>query len=355
MNTSCLVKDVSIIIPVYNSSFWIQDCLDSALNQTFSGTIELSIFNDGSNDNTVDLIDNWIEFKLNKPNYSIVVGGRNNLKPRGVGYAKNQAIAQSNGNYLCFLDSDDLMYPQRLERLISEASYRDICHNYLFGSKFDRLPESSTHRFTQWANSLHANQLYHQIYTSHGPTLITPTWFCSRDLFDRLKGFDETGQGVPEDLIFFFRHLEAGGKLFLVKDVLVTYRYHLFQTTFSVDKETIWKIRLKEFEKKVLNKWLKITIWSAGKEGRKFYRSLSQVNKDKVVAFCDVDIKKINKGCYIYEESKEKVKPKVPIVHYSKAEAPFVICVKLGLTNGQFENNLKSLGLKEGVDYFHFG
>nr|XP_036853540.1 UDP-GlcNAc:betaGal beta-1,3-N-acetylglucosaminyltransferase-like protein 1 isoform X15 [Manis javanica] len=50
----------------------------------------------------------------------------------------------------------------------------------------------------------------------------------------------------------------------------------------------------------------------------------------------------------------EKPKPRVPILHFRAARPPFVICVKLDLTGGAFEDNLKSLGLQEGRDFIHF-
>ena len=56
----------------------------------------------------------------------------------------------------------------------------------IVGCGFHRLPAESTVRFTRWANSLDDQQLYHQLYTSHGPTLVMPTWFCARAVFDRL-------------------------------------------------------------------------------------------------------------------------------------------------------------------------
>ena len=74
----------------------------------------------------------------------------------------------------------------------------------------------------------------------------------------------------------------------------------------------------------------------------------------QVLAFCDVDERKLNQGVYIYENSESTPKPRVPIVHFSKAQKPFVICVKMDLTGGQFEANLASLELEEGKDYVMF-
>lgn len=343
------MTDVSIIIPVYNGDKWIDNCLRSVETQNFNGKLEVSIFNDGSTDGTISKLEEWRE-TLREKSISVTLGGHTS-DPRGVGYAKNQAVEQSSGVYLCFQDIDDVMSPDRVSKQYQAARSEQ---NSIIGSKFHREPEGSTERFTKWANTLSQDQLYSQIYTSHGPTLIMPTWFCHRSVYNKAGGFSEGGKGVPEDLIFFLRHLELGGGLCRVDADLLMYRYHPGATTFSIHEDTIWEIRMEYIQKQVLDKWESFTIWNAGKQGKKFYRNLSTTNQRKVAAFCDVDPKKIKCGAYIYHESKEKIKPTVPIVHFQSAKPPFIICMKLDLTGGEFEKNLASLNLKEGVDFFHF-
>lgn len=343
------MTDVSIIIPVYNGDKWIDDCLRSVETQNFNGKLEVSIFNDGSTDGTISKLEEWRE-TLREKSISVTLGGHTS-NPRGVGYAKNQAVEQSSGVYLCFQDIDDVMSPDRVSKQYQAARSEQ---NSIIGSKFHREPEGSTERFTKWANTLSQDQLYSQIYTSHGPTLIMPTWFCHRSVYNKAGGFSEGGKGVPEDLIFFLRHLELGGGLCRVDADLLMYRYHPGATTFSIHEDTIWEIRMEYIQKQVLDKWESFTIWNAGKQGKKFYRNLLMTNQRKVAAFCDVDPKKIKCGAYIYHESKEKIKPTVPIVHFQSAKPPFIICMKLDLTGGEFEKNLASLNLKEGVDFFHF-
>ncbi|MEQ2232266.1 UDP-GlcNAc:betaGal beta-1,3-N-acetylglucosaminyltransferase-like protein 1 [Ilyodon furcidens] len=181
-----------------------------------------------------------------------------------------------------------------------------------------------------------------------------PTWFCSRKLFLKVGLFDEGGKGVPEDLLFFYQLLRQGGRPFRVDQGLLVYRYHERAATHSVTEETIWKLRVDFLQERVLSQWENFTIWNAGKQGRKLYRCLSLTNQKKVKAFCDVDENKIQKSFYTYEESKQRPKPTVPIRHYKEATGPFIICVKLDMTGGVLEENLNSLQLKEGTDYFHF-
>lgn len=343
--------EVSIIMPVHNGSLWLDECLNSVVNQTYQGSIQLSVYDDASTDGSKELIERWRQ-KLFERNIEVVISGpdKDSQKPRGVGYAKNRAIAQSAGKYLCFLDADDVMHPDRISSQILAAMADP---NAIVGCQFHREPAESTQRYTQWANTLSPQQLVLQVYTSHGPTVIMPTWFCSRSVIDKAGGFDESGKGTPEDLILFYRHLELGGDVVRVDKDLLMYRYHPDAETFSISEETIWKQRLQFLEKQVLCHWESFSIWNAGKQGRKLYRSLSHVHRRKVTMFCDVDDSKIKKGFYIYEESKETPKPKIPIVHFSAVKPPIIICVKLGLS-GNFEENLQSLGLTEGTDFVHF-
>jgi hypothetical protein len=243
------------------------------------------------------------------------------------------------------------MLPQRIASQYTLASAHE---NAIIGTMFSRDPPGSTERYTNWANCLTPQQFYSQAYTSHGPTVIMPTWFMKRDVYNNVGGFDESGKGTPEDLIFFYKHLSLGGKILHVDQELLIFRYHADAETFSVLESTIWDLRMSELQSKVLNQWKAFSIWNAGKQGRKFFRSLSMENQQNVICFCDVDQKKIDKKVYIYEESHECPKPKIPIVHFSQVKPPLIICMKQDLTSGQFEKNLRSLNLVEGQDFFHF-
>ncbi|XP_054834765.1 UDP-GlcNAc:betaGal beta-1,3-N-acetylglucosaminyltransferase-like protein 1 isoform X1 [Eublepharis macularius] len=341
---------VSVILPVYNAECWLDECLKSLLEQDFQGSMELSVFNDASTDNSMNIIEKW-KVLLEEVGIHVRVGGHCSPRPRGVGFAKNRAVDQSLGAYLCFLDSDDVMMPQRI-RLQWEVAIQHP--KSIIGCQVRREPADSTERYTRWINSLTKEQLVTQVFTSHGPTVIMPTWFCSREWFCHVGRFDEGGKGTPEDLLYFYEHLRKGGEVFRVNQCLLLYRYHPQATTHSVLEETIWTYRLLFLEERVLSHWTYFTIWNAGKQGKKLFRSLSPTNQKKVIAFCDVDKNKIAKGFYTYEESKENPKPRIPIVYFKDASPPFIICVKLDLTGGQFEENLSQMNLKEGVDYHHF-
>ena len=344
--------DVSIIMPVYNCERWLEESLLSIIKQDFAGSLQLCVFNDSSTDNSASIIKLFLPIFTDR-GISVKFINSKLKTPGGCGYAKNEAIKQSEGKYLCFFDADDVMAPERISKQFDEAVKADPFT--LIGSQVKRRPKNSTARYTRWLNKLTKQQLSLQVFTANGPTIAMPTWFCSKLLFDSVEGgFCQDGKGCPEDYLFFLKLFEKHCNFIRVDYPLVIYRHHLGCTSSSVKEETIWNIRMRAIEMHVLPKWSSFTIWNAGKQGRKFFRDLSLIFKSRVVAFCDVDVKKINKGFYTYHLSENRIKPMVPIIHFSEATKPFVVCMKQDLTNGVFENNLQSLNLKEGIDYVMF-
>ena len=97
---------VSVIIPTYNREKYIADCIQSVIEQTFSDW-ELIIVNDGSTDNTEKVIFQYSE----KIKYIY----QNNA---GVQTARNKGFSVSTGEYILFLDSDDILLPHNLEYLV---------------------------------------------------------------------------------------------------------------------------------------------------------------------------------------------------------------------------------------------
>lgn len=94
-----------MIIPIHNGSPWIQRCFGSILSQTALNTLpfEICICDDASTDNTKELLNEWSNIFLNKGIKLTVFKNRSGT-PKGVGYAKNKAVAISRGKYLCFQD-----------------------------------------------------------------------------------------------------------------------------------------------------------------------------------------------------------------------------------------------------------
>ncbi|CEF65668.1 UDP-GlcNAc:betaGal beta-1,3-N-acetylglucosaminyltransferase-like protein 1 [Strongyloides ratti] len=348
---------VSVIVPVKNGEHYLDNTLKALLNQKCDENVqlEISIYDDASNDRTNEIITKWENIFVEK-NFFFIHSKAMTNESGGVAHAKHQAIIQSTGEYLCFNDSDDISAFDRIDKQLRYILMNDEPFNVLLGCNFTRIPCDSTVRFTRWGNNLTDEQLMTQCYTSNGPTVIAPTWFMSRKLYDNVGGFKTNiPKGFPEDLDFFYRALRKGVLIKKVPNNLVTYRYHQNCATFNIHEKTIWYMRVREITEVVLSKWKSFSIWSAGKQGKLLFRSLGEEEKSKVQAFCDCDGKKINrKFLEIYDEKLRKVTHRIPIVPISEIKAPVIICVKLDLTNGCLENYINKKNWKEGRDFFHF-
>lgn len=99
---------VSVIIPTYNRAQFLGETIQSVLDQTYTD-YEIIIVDDGSTDNTRDVI---AQFDTPKLRYIY-------QENQGVSAARNNGIQQARGEYIAFLDSDDVFLPQRLEKCIN--------------------------------------------------------------------------------------------------------------------------------------------------------------------------------------------------------------------------------------------
>lgn len=104
---------VSIIIPVYNVASYIEECLRSVDNQTYQD-IEVIIVDDCGTDNSMELVTRFVENSGREEKYIIVRHECN----KGLSAARNTGILKATGNYLYFLDSDDWIKSDCIEKMV---------------------------------------------------------------------------------------------------------------------------------------------------------------------------------------------------------------------------------------------
>lgn len=108
----------SVLMPAYNDARYIRDAIDSILGQTFTD-FELIIVNDGSTDETPQILASYTD-----PRIRILYHPTN----MGRAHARNTALNAAQGEYVLWMDADDISLPQRLEKQIKFMDANpDIC------------------------------------------------------------------------------------------------------------------------------------------------------------------------------------------------------------------------------------
>lgn len=106
---------LSIIIPVYNVEKYIKDCILSVTNQ-ISSQVEVIIVNDGSTDSSINIAENIINQLPNYSRESFKIFYQEN---QGQSAARNLALSECSGDYIAFLDSDDIIAPKYFDIVLS--------------------------------------------------------------------------------------------------------------------------------------------------------------------------------------------------------------------------------------------
>ncbi len=201
---------ISIIIPAYNAAPFIAQTLDAVLAQTFTA-FEVIVVNDGSTDQTTTIVEQYVQ---QDDRVRLV-----NQVNQGVSAAREQGKALAQGEFIAFLDADDLWLPQNLA-----VHLRHFASNPRLGISFGRV------EFMQHDGGLtgtYSNSRLQGIEPTHlfyENLLVTPSnAVIRRSVFDQVGGFDRDLSGT-EDQEFFLRTRCFGWQVAGVDEVLVRYR-----------------------------------------------------------------------------------------------------------------------------------
>ena len=194
---------VSCIVPVFNDEAYIEEALQSILHQTYS-RLEIIVVDDGSTDKTPD--------KVNAMGGRITYLRQDHAGPSA---ARNRGILASSGEFIAFLDSDDLWHPEKIQKQVDYMNANpdmDVCFTQL-------------HNF--WEPEAAGDK---QKLDDKGLVKIIPPYSpCS--FFGRRTVFDKVGMFPPElvygeDAHLFNLMKEAGLKMDVLAELLVSRRIH---------------------------------------------------------------------------------------------------------------------------------
>ena len=210
---------VSIIMPVYNSSNYLIETIDSILNQTYDN-FELIIVDDGSTDGSKDILNE--KYSNNK---KIKIFYQKNL---GAPTARNTGFKKSKGELIMFFDSDDCMDKKYLEEALKNYDNEDliIANFRRFSSKNSKLSEEiyKENKDLNFEENLYLISPFpgNKIYKRE---IIEKNNIC----FDNLK--------MAQDLNFYIKYLQYTKNVRIIEDIYIYYRIHekSISTTYNMN------------------------------------------------------------------------------------------------------------------------
>ena len=220
---------ISVILPVFNGEKFIKKAIESVLNQSLPD-FELIIVNDGSTDNTLDIIESFDDERIT------VISQSN----QGPGASRNRALEIVSGEYLMFLDSDDWFCDDALKIAYDEAKTNDTDISIFQIIKYNQGKYSEN----DWFNLNNFDESFeNRVFNPHecGDFLFDISVSACQKIFKR-KFIDQIHARFPEgiyfeDMPFFFYTFLKAERVSIIKRHLYVRRKHEGSITESVDSK----------------------------------------------------------------------------------------------------------------------
>jgi len=212
---------VSIIIPVYNAEKYLEECINSAMNQTYPD-IEIIVVDDGSTDRSPEILKKY----TNK--IKIIT-----KKQGGVASARNAGIKIATGDWIKLLDNDDVLYPNAVEDLIKEARNLDKAKTLLYGNAVNIDSDGNIigDRIEQNYNDLETFDFNVRLLDNNVAG-IPSTWLFHKSVMKKCGMFDEVT--LFDDFEYNLRCcLLHSCRLHLVQKKIAKYRVHANQLSWE--------------------------------------------------------------------------------------------------------------------------
>ncbi|MCM1157858.1 MAG: glycosyltransferase [Bacteroidales bacterium] len=257
---------VSVIMPVYNGERYLNEAVESILGQTYKD-IEFIIVDDGSTDNTLNILLNY-----KKADDRIIIITREN---RGLVKSLNEAILVSKGKYIARMDADDISHVERIEKQVLYMERNSDV--YLLGTNYSLIYEEGvreeikkaaqgTHRRSQ--APIEKKDWFFS--TNETMKFIHPTIMVRRELFDKIGLYR---QYQLEDLELYFRAGVYGLRIDKLEEVLLDYRVRAAsksRTDMRAEQtRELMEVKMKYLVENIMDsqkKW-KYLIWGADISG----------------------------------------------------------------------------------------
>jgi glycosyltransferase involved in cell wall biosynthesis len=207
---------VTVLMPAYNAAKYIGEAIASVLNQTFAD-FELLIVNDGSTDNTIDIIRGFEDSRIR------VIG----LEGKGVSMALNAGLHAAKGSYIARFDADDICLPKRLQR---QVHFLDANPSYiLIGTDAEYIVETGEHLFDFRCVSYSYDDILQRLY-QHCPFIHSSVMYRKEEVL-KVGGYSPYAHNFEHYLLWV--NLVKAGKCCNLPDPLIKVRFNSGSVTID--------------------------------------------------------------------------------------------------------------------------
>jgi glycosyltransferase involved in cell wall biosynthesis len=216
---------VSILIPAYNAERWLADTIRSALGQTWSRK-EIIVVDDGSRDRTLSVARQFASMEVS------VVSQTN----QGAAAARNRALSLSQGDYIQWLDADDLLAPNKVAKQLetaAECQSQRVLFSSAWGAFMYRVSKAQFFPTPLWCDLSPIEWLLRKM--GQNLHMQTATWLVSRELTEA-AGLWDTRLSLDDDGEYFSRVVLASDAIRFIPDAKVFYRQPGFGRLSSIDQ-----------------------------------------------------------------------------------------------------------------------
>lgn len=222
---------ISLVIPMHNAEKYITECLNSAIQQTYTN-LEIVIIDDSSTDKSASIVSGYIGKHTN-----ITLEAVNN---GNASLTRRDGVKKSKGDLICFLDADDVLDKHYIERLYqaAETTNTDVaaCYIETFSGVFKPIKSPSRTKAHTIDSNAHSFANHYHITDTNKLTLQTlPGKLFKKDLFGDID-YSILKTNIFEDNFIMVQVLQKVKKVSVIDEILYWYR----QTTSSTSSGTIF-------------------------------------------------------------------------------------------------------------------
>ncbi|MES2796051.1 MAG: glycosyltransferase [Bacteroidota bacterium] len=206
-----IIPNITVLMPVYNCELYINEAIDSILNQTYTN-FEFLIIDDASTDKTVSIIKTYTDSKIQLIEKPLNTGLTNSL---------NLGLQLAKGKYIARMDGDDISLPERFEKQVVflEANPEVV----LCGTLFNAIGSELVIKLPEHYEDIKLGLL-------KGNCIAHPSVMIRNQVLDEFSIFYDVSKEPAEDFDLWVR-LISFGKLYNLQEVLLNYRVHNTQVS----------------------------------------------------------------------------------------------------------------------------